>query len=132
VEIAEDRVHVDDLLARELQDQPQDAVGGRVVRADVEEHLPVAEGVELALALGPGGVGRDRLVQVRADLAVEHDARVVFGALLLRRARLHRAGGPGACGAGRRAGRAGRHLCPQLAGARRMPAAGSSATTAGP
>jgi hypothetical protein len=63
VEVAQDRVHVHDLLARELQDEAQDAVRGRVVRADVEEHLAVAQGVELALALGPRRVRRDRLVQ---------------------------------------------------------------------
>jgi len=77
VEVAQDRVHVHYLLARELEDEAQDAVSGRVVRADVEEHLAVAERVELALALGPGRIGRDRLEQVGADLTVEHDPRVV-------------------------------------------------------
>ena len=33
VEVAEDRVEVDDLLAVDLEDDPQHAVGGRVLRA---------------------------------------------------------------------------------------------------
>ena len=122
VEVAEDRIHVHDLLARELEDEAKDAVGGRVVRAEVEEHLAVAQGVELALALGLGRVRRDRLEQP-ANLAVEHDARVIGGAMLLGRARL--------LGPRLRSDGTGRHLCPQLSGARRMAAAGSSARSAG-
>ena len=75
VEVAEDRVEVDDLLAVELEDDPQDAVGRRVLGAHVDEHLAVAERVELGLALGPRRVRRDRLED--AQVAVEHDARVV-------------------------------------------------------
>ena len=75
MEVAEDRVEVDDLLAVELEDDPQHAMGGRVLRAHVDEHLAVAERVELGLALGPRRVRRDRLED--AELAVERDARVV-------------------------------------------------------
>ena len=75
VEVAEDRVEVDDLLAVELEHDPQHAVGRRVLRAHVDEHLAVAEGVELGLALGPRRVRRDRLED--AEVAVEGDARVV-------------------------------------------------------
>ena len=77
VEVAEDRVEVDDLLAVELEDDPQHAVGRRVLGAHVDEHLAVAERVELGLALGPRRVRRDRLED--AELAVERDARVVGG-----------------------------------------------------
>ena len=77
VEVAEDRVEVDDLLAVELEDDPQHAVGRRVLRPHVDEHLAVAERVELGLALGPRRVRRDRLED--AELAVEHDPRVVGG-----------------------------------------------------
>ena len=77
VEVAEDRVEVDDLLAVELEDDPQHAVGRRVLRPHVDEHLAVAERVELGLALRPRRVRRDRLED--ADLLVEHDPRVVGG-----------------------------------------------------
>jgi hypothetical protein len=90
MEIAEDRVNVHDLLARELEYETKDAVSGRMVRAEVEEHLAVAQGVELALALRPGWVRRDGLEQP-ADLAVEHDSRIVIGPTLILRARLLRA-----------------------------------------
>ena len=59
VEVAEDRVEVDDLLAVDLEHDPQHAVGRRVLGAHVEEHLAVAERVELGLALGPRRVRRD-------------------------------------------------------------------------
>ena len=77
MEIAEHRVEVDDLLAVELEDDPQDAVGRRVLRAHVDEHLAVAERVELGLTLGPWRVRRDRLED--AKLAIERDPRVVGG-----------------------------------------------------
>ena len=64
VEVAEDRVEVDDLLAVELEDDPQHAVGRRVLRAHVDEHLAVAERVELAprarSAAGTAGSARRR------------------------------------------------------------------------
>ena len=60
MEVAEDRVEVDDRLAVELHHHPQDAVGRRVVGPDVDEHLAVVERVELGLALGPRRVRRDR------------------------------------------------------------------------
>jgi len=75
MEVAQDRVEVDDLLALDLQDDPEDAVGRRVLWAHVDEHLTVAERVELVLALRPGRVGRDRLED--PDLLVELDPRVV-------------------------------------------------------
>ena len=59
VEIAQHGVQVHDLLAGDLEDHPQDAVGGRVLGPHVQEHLAVPEGVELLLPLGPGH--RDRL-----------------------------------------------------------------------
>ena len=46
---------------------------------DVEEHLPIAQGVELALALGLGGVLRDRLEQVGAVLQLAREALAAFG-----------------------------------------------------
>ena len=75
MEVAEDRIEVDDLLALELQDDPEHAVGRRVLGSHVDEHLAVAERVELALALGPRRVRRDRLED--AGRLVELDARVV-------------------------------------------------------
>ena len=77
MEVAEDRVEVDDLLAVELEDDPEHAVGRRVLRAHVDEHLAVAERVELGLALGPRRVRRDRLED--AQLAVERDPGIVGG-----------------------------------------------------
>ena len=71
VEVAEHRVEVDDLLAVELEDDPQHAVGRRVLGAHVDEHLAVAERVELGLPLGPRRVRRDGLED--AQLAVERD-----------------------------------------------------------
>ncbi len=52
MEVAEHRVEVDDHLATDLEDQPHDPVGGGMLGAHVHEHLPVAEGVDLALPLG--------------------------------------------------------------------------------
>jgi hypothetical protein len=75
MEIAEDRVKVDDDLAVELENDPEHAVGRRVLRPHVDVHLAVAEGVELGLALGPRRVGRDRLED--ADRLLELDPRVV-------------------------------------------------------
>ena len=69
MEVAEDRVEVDDLLAVELEHDPEHAVGRRVLRPHVDEHLAVAERVELGLALGPRRVRRDRLED--AEVAVE-------------------------------------------------------------
>ena len=77
MEVAEHRVEVDDLLAVELEHDPQHAVGRRVLRSHVDEHLAVAERVELGLALGPRRIRRDGLED--ADLLVEHDPRVVGG-----------------------------------------------------
>jgi hypothetical protein len=59
VEVAEDRVDVDDALAVELEDDAEHAVRRRVLRAHVQEHLAVAERVELRLALGARRVRRD-------------------------------------------------------------------------
>ncbi len=79
MEVAEHRVEVDDLLAVELEDDPEHAVGRGVLGPHVDEHLAVAERVELGLALGPRRVRRDRLED--AEVAVERDARVVAGTL---------------------------------------------------
>jgi ribosomal protein L31E len=87
MEITEYRVNVHDLLARKLEYEAKDAVSGRMVRAEVEEHLAVAQGVKLALALRPGRVWRDGLEEP-PNLAVEHDAWIVLGAMLFGRARL--------------------------------------------
>ena len=75
VEVAEDRIEVDDLLAVELEHDAQHAVGRGMLRSHVEEHLAVAERVELGLALGPRRVRRDGLEDTR--VLVELDARVV-------------------------------------------------------
>jgi hypothetical protein len=75
VEIAQDRVEIDDLLAVDLEDDPQDAVGRWMLGAHVHEHLAVAQGVELGLALGSGRVRRDGLEH--SDLLVQGDPRVV-------------------------------------------------------
>jgi hypothetical protein len=50
VEVADDRLAGDHLLAAELDHQPQHAVGGRVLRADVDDH-------DVVLALGVGARG---------------------------------------------------------------------------
>ena len=63
MEVAQDRVEVDDLLAVDLEDDAQHAVGGGVLGSHVEEQLAVLEGVELLLALGPGD--RDRVEDAR-------------------------------------------------------------------
>ncbi len=81
VEVAEDRVEVDDALAADLEDDAQDAVGRGVLGPHVEEHLAVAERVELGLALGARRVGRDGLEV--PDLVVEHDPRVILGRVLV-------------------------------------------------
>ena len=52
VEVAEHRIEIDDHLAADLEHDPHHAVGGRVLRAHVHQHLAVAEGVDLALTLG--------------------------------------------------------------------------------
>ena len=77
VEVAQHGVEVDDLLALQLEHDPKHAVGRWVLGAHVDEHLAVAQRVELRLALGPGRVGRDRFED--ADLLVEDDSRVVGG-----------------------------------------------------
>src|SRR5450759_2873371 len=59
MEVAQDRVQVHYLLAGDLEDNPQDAVRGRVLGPHVQEHLAVPEVVELPLSLGSGQ--RDRL-----------------------------------------------------------------------
>ncbi len=83
VEVAEDGVEVDDALAADLEDHPQHAVRRGVLGAHVEEHLAVAERVELGLALGARRVRRDGLVV--PGVVVEQDARVVLGGVLARR-----------------------------------------------
>ena len=75
MEVAEDRIEVDHLLAVELEDHPQHAVGRGMLRPHVDEHLAVAERVELGLALGPRRVRRDGLED--AELAVERDPGIV-------------------------------------------------------
>ena len=75
VEVAEDRVEVDDVLALDLEHHPEHAVRRRMLGPHVEEHLAVAERVELGLALGSRRVGRDGLED--AGLLVEQDARIV-------------------------------------------------------
>ncbi len=138
MEVAEDRIEVDDLLAVDLEDDPEDAVGRWVLGPDVDEHLAVAEGVELLFPLRPRRIRRDRLED--ADLLVEDDPRVVqrrvavgvrarFGAgghrsrltgrspdARGRPGRPRRAGGPAPCGGRRhrasgRRRRAGRSPC---------------------
>ena len=75
VEIAEDRVEVDDVLALDLEHHPKHAVGRRMLGPHVEEHLAVPERVELGLAFGSRRVGRDGLED--PGLLVEQDARIV-------------------------------------------------------
>ena len=114
VEVAEDRVEVDDLLAVDLEHDPQHAVRGRVLGPHVDEHLAVAERVELRLALGARRVRRDRLEL--PDAVVEQDPRVVGGRVLV---------GRGRC----------RHVRPSRCGGRRAPSPGwarASAPCAGP
>ncbi len=119
VEVAEDRVEVDDPLALDLEDHPQDAVGRRVLGAHVDEHLTVAEGVELGLALRPRRIGRDRLED--ADVLVEHDPRVVGGRVP--DGGHDRVSSPWSAGSGRRAPRStGRGSVP--CGGLRHPASG--------
>ena len=77
MQVAEDGVDVDDLLAVELEHDPQHAVGGRVLGTHVDEQLAIAERVELGLALGARRIRRDGLED--AEVAVEGDARVVLG-----------------------------------------------------
>ena len=83
VEVAEDGVEVDDALAADLEHDAQHPVGRRVLGAHVEEHLAVAERVELGLALGARRVRRDGLEV--PDLVVEHHPRVVRGRVLVGR-----------------------------------------------
>ena len=75
MEVAEDRIEVDHLLAVELEDHPQHAVGRGMLRPHVDEHLAVAERVELGLALGPRRVRRNGLED--PELAVERDPGIV-------------------------------------------------------
>ena len=56
VEVADVRARRDDALAVHLQDDAQDAVGGRVLRPEVQLHLPEAEeGVIFGLGRRPSG-----------------------------------------------------------------------------
>ncbi len=70
VEVAEDRIEVDDLLAVDLEDDPQDAVGRRVLGPHVEEHLAVAEACRTRprarSAAGTAGSARRRRAPRRA------------------------------------------------------------------
>src|SRR5688572_23065229 len=75
MEVAQDRIEIDDVLTVQLQDDPENAVRRGMLRPHVEEHLAVLERVELGLALRPRRVRRDRLEN--ADLLVEQDARIV-------------------------------------------------------
>src|SRR5258705_192866 len=76
MEIAEDGIEVDDVLAVDLEDDPQDAVRRGMLRPDVDEHLAVAQFVELCFTFGPRRVRRDRFED--ADLLVEDDPRIVL------------------------------------------------------
>ena len=63
VHVADDRLAVDDPLAVEGQPQPEDAVGGRMLRADVEDHVLGREATRLPAAAlvpcrGTGGEAR--------------------------------------------------------------------------
>jgi hypothetical protein len=80
VQVAEDRIEVDHVLAVDLEHDPQHAMGRRVLRSHVQEHLAVAERVELGLALGARRVRRDGFED--AGLLVEEDARIVCGGTL--------------------------------------------------
>ena len=77
VQVAQDRVEVHDLLAAQLQDDPQHAVGRRVLGTHVHVQLALGRRVELGLALGSRRVRRDRLED--PGLLVEEDARIVGG-----------------------------------------------------
>jgi hypothetical protein len=57
VHVAHDRLDPEDLLAVELGDDAQGAVGGRVLRTDVQRHAVV--GLELHVDAGVGGLGGD-------------------------------------------------------------------------
>ena len=81
VEVPEDRVEIDDDLTLELEDDAQHAVRRRVLGPHVDEHLAVAEGVELGLAFGPRRVWRDRLEDT--GVLVELDPRVIRRRLAL-------------------------------------------------
>src|SRR6266542_5264862 len=39
MEVAQHRIQIDDLLAPDLENDPQDAVSRRMLRSDVDEHL---------------------------------------------------------------------------------------------
>src|SRR5204863_7084768 len=71
----QDRVEVDDLLAIELQDDAQDAMRRWMLWPHVDEHLAIAERVELGLPLRPGRVRRHRLED--PEVALELDPGVV-------------------------------------------------------
>ena len=75
VEVAQHGVQVDDPLAVDLEDDAQHAVRRGMLRADVDEHLAFAQGVELGLALGARRVGRDGVVD--GGRRVDEDRRIV-------------------------------------------------------
>jgi len=75
MQVAEDRVEIDDLLAVELEDHSEHAMGRRMLGSHVEEHLAVPQGVELGLALRARRVRRHRLED--AEIAIELDAGIV-------------------------------------------------------
>ena len=77
VQVAQDRIEVDDLLAIELQDDAEHAVGRWMLGTHVDEHLAVAQGVELGFAFSARWVRRDWFEDAQG--AVERDARVVAG-----------------------------------------------------
>ena len=62
VQVAEHGVEVDDALTVDLEDDPEHAVRGGMLRAEVDEHLALAERVELGLALRAWRQGRDGVV----------------------------------------------------------------------
>ena len=89
VHVADDRVGRDDLLAVEADDEAQRAVGGRVLRADVEDHVV---GVELDVDLRVGqvaerGAGRCRTRAVGGSVvltsAVVRRRRVGVGVVVV-------------------------------------------------
>ena len=98
VQVADHRLEVDDLLALELDDQPQHPVGGGVLGAHVDDH-----DVVLALGRGPG---RDL-----GPVAAAHGHHLVGPALVQRHL-------PGGRGGGQVPGLAGGHddLLDQRAG----------------
>ncbi len=59
VQVAEHRVEVDHALAIYLEDNAEHAMGRGMLRAEIDQHLAVAQVVELGLALGPRRIRRD-------------------------------------------------------------------------